>query len=181
MLNAVSLHDEPLIRTSVQSFLEKLASWPLRGNEVDEIGAEVLFKFFRKLEQGPVREPVGWMLKAAALIRKSRHRRLQDLREVPLDPGRIESRTSSGPLRLPPAIRSEIAKALDSLSVQQRQAATLCFIQGLTALQAAKEMGVPLNTMKSWLRRARTHLRQHLERTQNQLTRRPRNESRCPC
>ena len=52
-----------------------------------------------------------------------------------------------------------LARALDALPEQQCRALLLMYVHGLTHAELATEMGVPLGTAKSWVRRAAAALR----------------------
>ena len=53
---------------------------------------------------------------------------------------------------------------LDELETRQSAAIRSAFIDGLTYEELAKRMGVPLGTMKSWIRRGLAKLKECLER-----------------
>lgn len=59
-------------------------------------------------------------------------------------------------------LRSDLAKALDHISDQQKIAVRLCLEEGYTHADAAAEMNIPLGTVKSHVSRGRAHLQQLL-------------------
>ena len=63
-------------------------------------------------------------------------------------------------LRLSDAGR--LKTCLEQLEPKRRQAITLAYIQGLTHGELAGRLGVPLGTVKSWIRRSLTVLRECL-------------------
>lgn len=77
-----------------------------------------------------------------------------------------------GPLRSPAANPEDIAlqmqdremvrEALNGLSPEQRETVELTYFRGLTTVEAATRMQVPVGTVKSRLRLALGHLRQRL-------------------
>lgn len=62
--------------------------------------------------------------------------------------------------------RTRIWKAMNQLSVEQRQALTLAYFKGYTHLQIAKELKQPLGTIKTRIRLAMQHLRGLLQEDQ---------------
>ncbi|MPZ74621.1 MAG: RNA polymerase subunit sigma-24, partial [Nitriliruptorales bacterium] len=56
----------------------------------------------------------------------------------------------------------DLGAALGSLSPQLRAVIQATVIDGLTSREAARLLGIPHGTAKSRLRRAKTHLRDHL-------------------
>jgi len=59
--------------------------------------------------------------------------------------------------------RTGIKRALDELPPSQRAALSLRLIQGLSYEEIADLMGVPVNSVRSWLHRGRARLREALE------------------
>lgn len=55
-----------------------------------------------------------------------------------------------------------LARALDALPERHRRALLLMYVHGLTHAEVAAEMGVPLGTAKSWVRRAASSLKKTL-------------------
>lgn len=63
--------------------------------------------------------------------------------------------------------RQRLERCLDTLADQQRQAVRAAFFSGVTYNQLAERVGVPLATMKSWIRRSLMRLRDCLEHEVN--------------
>lgn len=61
------------------------------------------------------------------------------------------------------ADRLLVAQALDALSTRARAVVELAFYSELTQVEIAEELGMPLGTVKSDMRRALQRLRPHLE------------------
>ncbi|MCS6776323.1 MAG: RNA polymerase sigma factor [Chthonomonadaceae bacterium] len=57
----------------------------------------------------------------------------------------------------------QIHQALESLPAQQRTALALRIMEEMSYEEIAQTMGVPVNSVKSWVHRARIHLRDVLE------------------
>lgn len=62
--------------------------------------------------------------------------------------------------------RRRLERCLGTLADQQKQAVRAAFFSGATYNQLADRMGVPLATMKSWIRRSLIRLRDCLEQTE---------------
>ena len=60
--------------------------------------------------------------------------------------------------------RDEMQAALAELPPIQQQAIELVFYHGLSGAESAERLGIPLNTLKSHLFRAKRNLRTHLDR-----------------
>jgi RNA polymerase sigma-70 factor, ECF subfamily len=89
-------------------------------------------------------------------------------RETPLDPASIESWEDpvSSPADLA-ALSSDARRlhnCLEELEEGPRKALKLVFYEGMTYDEVAAHLGVPLGTVKSWLRRSLIRLRGCLER-----------------
>lgn len=63
-------------------------------------------------------------------------------------------------------LRQRLENCLDTLADQQRRAVRAAFFTGATYYQLANSLGVPLATMKSWIRRSLIRLRACLEQTE---------------
>lgn len=93
--------------------------------------------------------------------------RLRQHREAPLNEATAQN--FEDPDRGPPALaeaseqRQRLEHCLGALAEQQRGAVRAAFFSGATYNQLAERCGVPLATMKSWIRRSLIRLRACLE------------------
>jgi len=89
-------------------------------------------------------------------------------RETPLDNAPIESLEdpTSSPADLAALSRdaSRLRHCLDELAECPRKILMLVYYEGLTYQEAAVRFGVPLGTVKSWIRRSLVRLRDCMER-----------------
>ena len=69
---------------------------------------------------------------------------------------------STEPSYQPESALWEVAQALDRLSPDQREAVYLTVCEGYSAVEAARIMDVPVNTVYSWVARGKEHLREAL-------------------
>jgi len=104
------------------------------------------------------------------LITLARNRaidRLRQRRESPLDDATLVELVDAAPT---PALSAEssqqrrrLERCLDALEAQQKSAVRAAFFTGATYNELAERCGVPLATMKSWIRRSLIRLRACLE------------------
>jgi RNA polymerase sigma-70 factor, ECF subfamily len=89
-------------------------------------------------------------------------------RETPLDPASIESWADPGSSPADLAALSSDARrlhhCLDELEESPRKVLKLVYYEGMTYDEVAVHLGVPLGTVKSWVRRSLIRLRGCLER-----------------
>lgn len=113
--------------------------------------------------------PMTWM---SAIVR---NRSLDWLRRPGLQAGTLDEALieswpdeSPGPLaRLQSAREARaLAACLEGLEAKQQRAVTLAFMHGLTHPELAAQMGAPLGSVKTWVRRGLARLRDCLEGTQ---------------
>lgn len=93
--------------------------------------------------------------------------RLRRRRDAPLDEATSQKLVDPGPdpsvLNESSQQRHRLERCLDTLAEQQRLAVRAAFFSGATYNQLAECIGVPLATMKSWIRRSLIRLRTCLE------------------
>ena len=96
--------------------------------------------------------------------------RLRRHRDDALDEATADSLVDSYPEPLEQSEASEqrrrLERCLGALADQQRDAVRAAFFSGTTYNQLAERMGVPLATMKSWIRRSLIRLRACLEQSE---------------
>lgn len=112
-------------------------------------------------------ERAGAMTWLITLARNQCIDRLRQRREAPLDDATAQNLEDPEPG--PPALseaseqRRRLEHCLGTLAEQQRGAVRAAFFSGATYNQLAERCGVPLATMKSWIRRSLIRLRTCLE------------------
>ena len=108
---------------------------------------------------------------AAWLVSIARYRAIDQLRGtrtlLPIDDAQGEARIelTAEPEVAPESSRTRAAleRCLGLLNDAQRRCVTLAFVNGLSHDEIALTLGSPLGTIKSWVRRGLTSLRQCLE------------------
>ena len=135
--------------------------------EAEDVLQEVYLIVWNKADRfDPAKaSPITWL---AVLARNKAIDRLR-VRKLPTDP--IESAGEVGDDR-PSALdvletvqeQQRLAGCLDELEEQQRAMIRAAFLDGATYPELAEREGVPLGTMKSWIRRGLLRLRGCLQR-----------------
>ncbi|TAM98394.1 MAG: sigma-70 family RNA polymerase sigma factor [Rhodanobacteraceae bacterium] len=96
--------------------------------------------------------------------------RLRRHREEPLDDAAAQNIVDPDPDPLTHSEASEerqrLERCLGTFADQQRQAVRAAFFTGATYNQLADRLGVPLATMKSWIRRSLVRLRTCMEQSE---------------
>lgn len=64
---------------------------------------------------------------------------------------------------------AEISKKVQSLRPQYRQVLEMSYVQGLTYAEMSETLGIPVNTLKTWIRRAIIEVRNGIEGDQDDL------------
>jgi RNA polymerase sigma factor (sigma-70 family) len=127
----------------------------------EEAVAEAFARSWPALRRGQVQDPGAYVRRAVLNVLKGRFRRLALERRVQ------ERRSGEGRGPADPvtglADRDAVLRALWSLPERQRAVVALRFYEGLTEEEVAREMRVPLGTVKSTGSRAMARLRVLLE------------------
>lgn len=110
--------------------------------------------------------PMTWLI---TIARNSAIDRLRATRDSTADVDDMADRlVSSGPTPEQSAIAageaSRITACLDELDTDKAGAVRGAYLQGLTYAELAEKFSVPLNTMRTWLRRSLISLRECMER-----------------
>lgn len=110
--------------------------------------------------------PMTWLI---TIARNTAIDRLRATRESTADVDDLADRlVASGPTPEQSAIAageaSRITACLDELEGDKSQAVRGAYLQGLSYAELAEKFSVPLNTMRTWLRRSLISLRECMER-----------------
>jgi RNA polymerase sigma-70 factor (ECF subfamily) len=138
--------------------------------EAEDLCQDTFLRVYRNLEHFDRRLPFGpWLRRITcnAALNHLRHRAIERGAVAEIDPMAGEllvADPTPGPedntRRVETADR--LGRALAALPINQRLAFTLKYVEELTAQEIAEAMGMPRNTVKTWLLRARETLRKEL-------------------
>lgn len=152
-------------RTSAKLFGVCLRMLRERG-EAEDVLQDVYVSVWKRADRfDPSRAaPMTWLI---TLARNRAIDRLRQRRECPLDDAAIAELTDDRPT---PALMAEsseqrrrLERCMDGLEPKQKSAVRAAFFTGATYSELAERCGVPLATMKSWIRRSLIRLRDCLE------------------
>lgn len=107
-------------------------------------------------------EVAGWLWGIAIRRLVSRLRRRRDALLVPLDHWEARPEPSAEERLLLGIEYGDLGEALSRLSPEMRSVVQATVLDGLTSKEAARLLGIPQNTVKTRLHRAKAHLRQDL-------------------
>jgi RNA polymerase sigma-70 factor, ECF subfamily len=112
-------------------------------------------------QRGSARAWIYTIVRNTALKRLRRHDR-----ELVLDPRSLAALQEANQPLDPPATAADyadLARCLDALPAPRRASLILAIIDGHTHAEIAAYLGVPLGTVKSWIRRELVALREQLK------------------
>lgn len=152
-------------RTSSKLFGVCLRMLRERG-EAEDVLQNVYITVWRRAESFDSTRATAmtWLI---TLARNQCIDRLRQHREEPLDD--VVADNLADPMPGPAAAgeasqdRQRLERCLDTLAEQQKSAVRAAFFSGATYNELAERCGVPLATMKSWIRRSLIRLRACLE------------------
>jgi RNA polymerase sigma-70 factor (ECF subfamily) len=135
--------------------------------EAEEALQEVFVKIWTKADRFAVSElsPISWLV---AVARHQSNDRLRARRQRPADLD--EANEIADPAPGPEALvvagseGESIRRCLDELDADRARAVRGAYLDGDSYAELAERFGVPLNTMRTWLRRSLLKLRECLER-----------------
>ncbi len=136
-------------------------------DEAEDVLQEVYTSVWQRASSfDPARaSPMTWLI---TLTRNRAIDRLRQHRAAPLDDMVLRELTDDAPT---PSLHAEssqerlrLDRCLDELEAKQKAALRAAFFTGATYNELAERSGIPLATMKSWIRRSLIRLRTCLER-----------------
>lgn len=171
LIGRVALRDEAAFRDLYDRTSAKLFGVCLRllrhRSEAEDVLQEAYVKVWRNAAQysGSGHNAMSWLIAVA------RHHAIDRLRArrteaAPLDPEIEVPDDAPGPERL--ALASDTARrlreCLGELEAVRAQAVAGAYIDGFSYQELAERHGIPLNTIRTWLRRGLAKLKECLSR-----------------
>ena len=158
---------ECFVLPEIELLLRVAGSLTRNPADAEDLVQDTLLRAFRSIDSFDGRYPRSWLLTILrnTHINRNRRRRPELLRE-PQAQAQVAAPASVAPdAGVEAMFDVEIDRALRSLSEPFRRVIELVDINGLTYAEAAEVLGVPVGTVMSRLHRARTRIRQRLDRT----------------
>lgn len=160
---------EQMVTAQPDRLPRKMRAAGYDATEAEDLGQETLTRAVRSLAdlRGPVDEAVvcGWVDSIATnLIRNQRRAMARRPRNQPLAPGDAEqpSTTLEDPTE-DLVCRATLQNLLASLPEEQRRVFTARVLDQQPTAQVAQQLGIPADTVRWRLRRARDRLRTQLD------------------
>lgn len=135
--------------------------------EADEALQEVFVKIWTKADRFAVSDlsPISWLV---AVARNHSIDRLRSRRQATVDfddaPEIADERPNPEALAVSGSENEQVARCLDELDGERAAAVRGAYVEGASYAELAERFGVPLNTMRTWLRRSLLKLRECMER-----------------
>ncbi|MFH1024196.1 MAG: glycoside hydrolase domain-containing protein [Planctomycetota bacterium] len=136
----------------------------LPNHEDAEDAAQAVFLLLAKKAAGlPNREAVaGWLYRAAQMVSLEKRRR--DIRRREIERKTVAMKNQECESASWERVREELDAAISGLPKVQREAVVMAYLEGMSQEGVARELAVPLGTVKSRLSRGLEHLREKLLR-----------------
>ena len=134
--------------------------------EAEDLVQDTLLRAYRGIAGFDGRHPRAWLLTILrnTHINRNRRRRPELLRDPDTATDRLAVAGDRTDAIVDDDLDIEIVRALDSLDEAFRQVVDLVDIDGLTYAEAAEVLDVPVGTVMSRLHRARSRIRDRLDR-----------------
>jgi len=159
---------ERYVIPEIEVLLRVATSLTRNRAEAEDLVQDTLLRAYRGIGGFDGRHPRAWLLTILRNTHINRNRRRRP--ELLHDPDRASDRLAATVAAdrtdavVEDALDTEIIRALDALDERFRRVVELVDIDGLTYAEAAEVLSVPVGTVMSRLHRARTRIRDRLDR-----------------
>lgn len=130
--------------------------------DAEDVAQEVFLRAFRSLKQWDAARPLSPWLLAIAVNRCRTWLSSRVRRALPSEFAENVADSAAGPPRID--LAEELQLALERLREEYRLCFVLHHVNELNLAEIAEVTGSPVGTVKTWLRRARLELADHLQR-----------------
>lgn len=159
---------EQYVLPEVEVMLRVARSLTRNRADAEDLVQDTLIRAYRGIGNFDGRYPRAWLLTILrnTHINRNRRRRPELLRDQDLTFERLESDEASerADTMVDTEMDAEIINALNALSDDFRRVVELVDIDGLSYAEASEVLGVPIGTVMSRLHRARSRIRDRLDR-----------------
>jgi len=159
---------EQYVLPEIEVLLRVARSMTHNVADAEDLVQDTLIRAYRAIDRFDGRYPRAWLLTILrnTHINRNRRKRPELLRDADGTSNRIEqvAGNEQTDASVECAFDAEIERALTDLDEPFRRVIELVDIGGLSYAEAAKTLGVPVGTIMSRLHRARSRIRDHLER-----------------
>lgn len=134
--------------------------------DAEDLLQDTLLRAFLAIDRFDGNYPKAWLLTILRNVAHNRHRRrpVQFLDDQALDVRNDQWPNSSAEqLVIDQTFEADLSRAFQSLSDKHRQIVLLVDLHGLSYIDAAEALEIPVGTLTSRLHRARNHIRGRLQ------------------
>lgn len=130
--------------------------------DAEDVAQEVFLRAFRNLGQWDPERPLSPWLLTIAVNRCRTWLLTRKRRDLPAEYAENVAHPTAGRMRLD--LAEELQLALDGLREEYRLCFVLYYLNDVSLAEISSIVGNPEGTVKTWLRRARKELTEHLQR-----------------
>jgi RNA polymerase sigma factor (sigma-70 family) len=135
----------------ITGYLIRYRSYGIGEDPCDDIRQDALLALIQSVQQGVLRDPKAFVAYAGAMVRNMLTGRLRSEKRVYALARRVrETRAMSAPApcERDVALRLDLEKAMRELPERQRLVVDALYVRGLRYAEAARELSIPLGTLK---------------------------------
>jgi RNA polymerase sigma-70 factor (ECF subfamily) len=160
---------ESVVSPEIPSLWRAASAMTGNHHDAEDLLQDTLLRAFKGLDSFDGRYPRAWLL---TILRNTHQNRNRRVRPVPVDPRSVDE-VALGKSTSPGADSALLARefdehleaALRALSPKLLHVVELVDVADFTYDEAALALGIPVATVTSRVHRARSRLREHIERT----------------
>lgn len=171
MIQRVALHDRAAFQALYSATSAKLFGVILRVLKDRAAAEDVLQEVYLRLWQGGAEtfatgraSPISWLCTIARNRAIDRLRRIKPVKPLEDAPEMVEPSPGPEAMAIASSERARIGACLDELDGKRADAVRAAYLDGHTYADLAARFDVPLNTMRTWLRRSLLTLKDCLTR-----------------